>query len=58
MKIYKSKIPMMAEDIANKLLAANAVEVIDEEKSEFLLDIESVLNAYVDTDRRIHEEVQ
>ncbi len=58
MKIYKSKIPMMAEDIANKLLAANAVEVIDEEKSEFLLDIESVLNAYVDTDRRIHEEAQ
>ena len=48
----------MAEDIANKLIAANAVEVSAEEKNEFLLDIQAVINSYVDTDRRIHEEAQ
>ncbi len=48
----------MAEDVANKLIAANAVEVSAEEKNEFLLDIQAVINSYVDTDRRIHEEAQ
>ena len=58
MKIYKSKIPMMADDIANKLIAANAVEVTPEQKSEFLLDLQAVIQSYMDTDRRIHEEAQ
>lgn len=58
MKIYKGRIPLMANDIAKALIAAKAVEVLPEEMDEFHLDIVSVLEAYVDTDRRIHEEAQ
>ena len=58
MKIYKSKIPTMAEDIAQHLMNENAIEVNDEEKDEFNLDLQSILRTYVDTDRRIHEEAQ
>ena len=58
MKIYKGRIPMMADEIANKLIEEKAVEVVEEELREFRLDIEAVLKSYVDTDRRIHEEAQ
>ena len=54
MKIYKGRIPMMADELANKLIEEKAVEVADEELNEFRLDIEAVLKSYVDTDRRIH----
>lgn len=49
---------MMADDIARRLIEEKAVEVTEEEMSEFRLDIESVLKSYVDTERRIHEEAQ
>ena len=58
MKIYKGRIPVIASEIAKKLIDNEAVEVLDEEKSEFLLDIEAVLRSYVDTERQIHEEAQ
>ena len=58
MKIYKGRVPMMANEIADQLIAQKAVEVAKEELDEFRLDIAAVLNSYADTDRRIHEEAQ
>ena len=58
MKIYTSRISMMADEIAKHLIDEKAVEVTSEEMYEFRLDLESVLRSYVDTDRRIHEEAQ
>ena len=58
MKIYKARISLMATELANALIAEKAVEVLPEEMDEFHLDIESVLQAYVDTERKIHEEAQ
>lgn len=58
MKIYTSRISMMADEIAKHLIDEKAVEVTSEEMNEFRLDLESVLRSYVDTDRRIHEEAQ
>ena len=48
----------MAGELAQKLIEANAVEVLDAEKDEFRLDLESVLKSYIETERRIHEEAQ
>lgn len=58
MKIYRSKVPLMAQDIAKALIKEEAVEVNAEDMSEFYLDIESVLRSYIDTDKRIHDEAQ
>ena len=58
MKIYTNRIGIMAMEIARHLMDEKAVEVTNEELSEFHADLESVLRNYVDTDRRIHEEAQ
>ena len=58
MKIYRGRIPVIADEIARKLVEENAVEVLTEEREEFRLDIESVLKSYIDTERRVHEEAQ
>ena len=58
MKIYRGRIPVIADEIARKLVEENGVEVLTEEREEFRLDIESVLKSYIDTERRVHEEAQ
>lgn len=58
MKIYHSKVPVIAEELAGALIREEAVEVSEEDKREFYLDIESVLLSYIDTDKRIHDEAQ
>lgn len=58
MKIYKGRVSLMATEIAQTLIDQKAIEVNEEDRSELILDIESVFNAYIDTERRIHEEAQ
>ena len=58
MKIYKSRIPIIAADVARALIDAEAVEVAEEQKSLFIQDIADVLTSYIETERKIHEEAQ
>lgn len=58
MKIYKTRIPSIASEVAQALIAAEAIEVSDAQKNMFVHDIEDVLDAYLATERRIHEEAQ
>ena len=58
MKIYKSRIPIIAADVARALIDAEAVEVAAEQTSLFIQDIADVLTSYIETERKIHEEAQ
>jgi hypothetical protein len=54
MRLYASKIPMIAEEVVRDLSAAGDIEV--ENGAEVRLDIEAVLKEFVRADREISDE--
>jgi len=55
MRLYRGKVPLIAEEITDTLIAAEDIEVLPEMVSEVQLDIEAVLNEYRRRDREILE---
>jgi hypothetical protein len=53
MKLMSGKVPPLAHDLVDALIAAQAIEVLPEEVPEVRMDIESVLREYIRTDREI-----
>ncbi len=53
MRLYSAKIPIIAKDLIREFVAANDIEVNNQEEAE--LDIQSVLKEYIRMDREISE---
>jgi uncharacterized protein len=53
MRIYRGKIRPIAEDILNELVAANDIEVPEEERAEVVLDVEAIIKEYL----RLEEDI-
>jgi hypothetical protein len=53
MRLYSSKVPSIAQEIARMLLAANDIE--SESPREVEADIEAVLNSYLQTEKEVTE---
>jgi hypothetical protein len=53
MKLYVGKVPILAHDLVETLVASNQIEVLPEEIHEVEMDVESVLKEYVRLDREI-----
>lgn len=53
MKLMSGKVPALAHDLVDALVASNTIEVLSEEVHEVEMDIESVLREYIRLDREI-----
>ncbi len=53
MKLMSGKVPAVAHDLVDALIASNTIEVLPEEIHEVEMDIESVLREYIRLDREI-----
>ncbi len=58
MKLYRGQITAIARDIISTLEGRDAVEILDENRREALLDVESVLKEYVRVDRDLTEKAR
>lgn len=58
MKLYKGRIPEIAEEIVGTLSSESDIEVAEKEIAEVRLDIEAVLNEYTRTDRELTEKAK
>lgn len=58
MRLYKGRIPEIAEEIVKELMEGDDIEVEEKEVPEVRLDIEAVLNEYVRTEREISEKAK
>lgn len=53
MKLLSGKIPVLAHDLVDALVASKTIEVLPEELREVEVDVESVLREYLRLDREI-----
>jgi len=53
MKLMSGKVPAVAHDLVEALIASDTIEVLQEEIHEVEMDIESVLREYIRLDREI-----
>lgn len=58
MRLYRGKVPTIAEEVTEALISAQHIEVAPDMVGEVQLDIESVLNEYRRVDREILEEAK
>lgn len=55
MKLYSSRIPSIASEVVDALMADGDIEVIEEQIDEVRLDVESVLKEYIRMERQVTE---
>ena len=53
MKLYKGKIPVIAQDLVTKLVDEGDVELIPGMRSEAVEDMASIMNNYLRQERRL-----
>jgi hypothetical protein len=58
LKLYRGKVPIIAQTMVKSLVDENAIEVEPENQPEVRLDIESVLKEYLRTEREINDEAR
>ena len=58
MKIYRTKVPKIAMEIVSSLGSSGAIEVRPEKVPELELDLRAVIDGWLKTDERIHEEAK
>ncbi len=58
MRLYRGKVPLIAEELANQLIKDGDIEVESDRVREVYLDIEAVLNEYRRVDREILEQAK
>ena len=58
MKLYKGKIPVIAQDLVVKLVDEGDVELVPGMRSEAELDLQSIMNNYLRQERRLNNMVR
>ena len=58
MKIYKMRVPKIAMEIVSSLGSSGDVEISPEKVPELELDLKAVIDGWMRTDERIHEEAK
>ncbi len=58
MKLYKGKIPVIAEQVVSKLADEGDVELVPDMKSEAVEDLESIMKNYLRQERRLNNIVR
>lgn len=58
MRIYRERVPQIARSVAQALIAAELIEVTEENLPEVELDVESVVNEYRRMDHEITEKAR
>ena len=53
MKLYKGKIPVIAQDLVTKLVNEGDVELVPDMRSEAVEDLASIMNNYLRQERRL-----
>ena len=58
MKIYKTKVPKIAMEIVSSLGSSGDIEILPEKVPELELDLKAVIEGWLRTDEKIHEEAK
>ncbi len=58
MKLYKGKIPVIAEQVVSRLADEGDVELVPDMKSEAVEDLESIMKNYLRQERRLNNVVR
>jgi uncharacterized protein len=58
MKIYKAKVPKIAMEIVSSLGSSGVIEVAPEKVPELELDLRAIVEGWLKTEDRIHEEAR
>ena len=58
MKLYKGKIPVIAQELVAKLVDDGDVELVPGMRSEAELDLQSIMNNYLRQERRLNNVVR
>ncbi len=58
MKIYKTKVPKIAMEIVSSLGSSGAIEIDPAKVPELELDLRAIIDGWLRTDERIHEEAR
>ena len=58
MKIYRTKVPKIAMEIVSSLGSSGDVEIKPEKVPELELDVRAIIDGWLKTDERIHEEAK
>lgn len=58
MKIYKTKVPKIAMEIVSSLGSSGDIEIKPEKVPELELDLKAVIDGWLRTDERVHQEAK
>jgi hypothetical protein len=58
MKIYKTKIAKIAMEIVSSLGSSGDVEILPEKVPELELDLKAIINGWLRTDEKVHEDAK